>query len=80
MNLKGSPQKLFCVLVYLKENPIQFYQASLFSMRQGRLWPCLRRSLALQWGQLMSCLGTKPELKQEFYLNNYLNTLPNTPP
>ncbi|CAN5920433.1 hypothetical protein BH24BAC1_BH24BAC1_35270 [soil metagenome] len=34
--LKGSAQKLFFVLVYLKENPTQVYHAALFSMSQGK--------------------------------------------
>jgi hypothetical protein len=37
MSLKGSAQKLFFVLVCLKENPAQPYQACLFSRSQGKV-------------------------------------------
>lgn len=47
MSLKGSAQKLFFVLVYLKENPTQFYHASLFSMSQGKVSQWLKLLLPL---------------------------------
>ena len=37
MSLKGSADKLFFMLVYLKQNPTQDYQAFAFSMSQGKV-------------------------------------------
>ena len=52
MSLKGSQDKLFFMLVYLKQNPTQDYQALAFSMSQGKvsqwhkvLLPLLERAL-----------------------------------
>jgi len=52
MSLRGSADKLFFVLVYLKQNPTQDYQAFAFSMSQGKvsqwlkvLLPLLERAL-----------------------------------
>jgi len=53
MSLQGSASKLFFVLVYLKQNPLQSYQAYTFGMSQGKvsLWlkvllPLLEQTLA----------------------------------
>jgi hypothetical protein len=37
MSLKGSLDKLFFVLVYLKQNPLQHYQGLCFGMSQGKV-------------------------------------------
>jgi hypothetical protein len=53
MSLKGSLDKLFFLLVYLKQNPLQHYQGFCFGMSQGKvsqwlqvLLPLLEQSLA----------------------------------
>ena len=37
MSLKGSTSKLFFVLVYLKQNPLQSYHGFCFGMSQGKV-------------------------------------------
>lgn len=37
MSLKGSLDKLFFVLVYLKQNPLQHYHGFTFEMSQGKV-------------------------------------------
>lgn len=37
MSLKGSAQKLFFVLVYLKQNSLQAYHGFCFGMSQGKV-------------------------------------------
>lgn len=53
MSLKGSLDKLFFVLVYLKQNPLQVYHGFTFTMSQGKvsqwlkvLLPLLEQALA----------------------------------
>lgn len=60
MSLKGSATKLFFVLVYLKHNPLQSYQAFSFGMSQGKvsqwlkvLLPLLEQALSKR--QLLPC-------------------------
>lgn len=45
--LKGSAQKLFFVLVYLKQNPTQLYHGGLFGMSQGKVSQWLKLLLPL---------------------------------
>lgn len=47
MSLRGSADKLFFLLVYLKQNPTQEYQAFAFSMSQGKVSQWLRLLLPL---------------------------------
>lgn len=47
MSLKGSTDKLFFLLVYLKQNPTQGYQAFTFSMSQGKVSQWLKVLLPL---------------------------------
>lgn len=47
MSLKGSTDKLFFILVYLKQNPTQDYQALAFSMSQGKVSQWLKVLLPL---------------------------------
>lgn len=47
MSLKGSMDKLFFALVYLKQNPTQEYQAFAFGMSQGKVSQWLRVLLPL---------------------------------
>lgn len=47
MSLKGSVQKLFFVLVYLKQHPTQAYHGCLFSMSQGKVSQWLKLLLPL---------------------------------
>jgi len=60
MSLKGSAHKLFFVLLYLKQNPLQSYQAFAFGMSQSKvsqwlrvLLPLLEQALAKR--QLLPC-------------------------
>lgn len=53
MSLSGSGEKLFFILLYLKQNPTQEYQATMFGMSQGKvsqwiavLLPVLQKALA----------------------------------
>lgn len=47
MSLKGSSQKLFFVLVYLKQNPLQCYHGFCFGMSQGKVSQWLKVLLPL---------------------------------
>ena len=47
MSLKGSPDKLFFVLVYLKQNPLQSYYGFTFGMSQSKVSQWLRVLLPL---------------------------------
>jgi hypothetical protein len=47
MSLSGSSIKLFFVLIYLKNNPLQCYQGLAFSMSQGKVSQWLRVLLPL---------------------------------
>lgn len=47
MSLKGSTDKLFFLLMYLKQNPTQDYQAFAFSMSQGKVSQWLKVLLPL---------------------------------
>lgn len=47
MSLKGSAEKLFFVLVYLKQNPLQSYHGQLFQMSQGKVSHWLKVLLPL---------------------------------
>jgi hypothetical protein len=60
MSLKGSPSKLFFVLVYLKQNPLQSYQGFCFGMSQGKVSQWLKVLLpllekALKHLQMLPC-------------------------
>lgn len=47
MSLKGRANKLFFLLLYLKHNPLQSYQALVFGMSQGKVSQWLKVLLPL---------------------------------
>lgn len=61
MSLRGSADKLFFLLVYLKQNPTQNYQALTFSMSQGKVsqWVKLLLPLLEQALGRVKCLPAR---------------------
>lgn len=57
--LKGTAQKLFFLLVYLKNNPLQTFQAASFGLSQPKVWH-ICRSLLSVFDQTLGGMGLLP--------------------